>query len=240
MLQFWVFADLLEFPLMLNPVKQNLPTSIGSSIGIILENWIGLLVWLALWKNIMYWGCLMYDLFHITLCHNPDQQFTLSQPFKNTALEIQGCNLLLQTRARRRWAGSSLFTESPFEIPLGYTKCNAKRSWLRSLCSLRRWFYDFLAVCLSLFMARMGVCGLVPLLPPQLRLSRAKWSFNFLLDLSAPRAELHAPWPFALHVKFTTRPPSGRTSIKMYFLSEPHLREIARAKAIALTQLCEV
>ncbi len=91
-----------------------------------------------------------------------------------------------------------------------------------------------LFVCLCSWLGWVSVAWSFFCLLPQLRLSRAKWSFHFLLDSSALRAERQAPWPFALHVKFTTRPPSGRTSIKMYFLSEPHLREIAQGQGDSL------
>lgn len=91
-----------------------------------------------------------------------------------------------------------------------------------------------LFVCLCSRLEWVSVAWPLSCLLSQPRLSRAKWSFHFLSDSSALRAEWWAPWPFALHVKFTARPPLGRTSIKMHFLSEPYLREIAQGRGGSL------
>lgn len=83
-----------------------------------------------------------------------------------------------------------------------------------------------LFVCLCSWLGWVSVPQPPP--SPQPRLSRTKWSFHFLLDSSALRLERWAPWPFALHVKFTVRLLTGKASIIMHFLSDLHLREITQ------------
>lgn len=94
-----------------------------------------------------------------------------------------------------------------------------------------------LFVCLCSRLGWVSVAWPLSCLFPQPRLSRAKWSFHFLLDSSALRAEHWAPWPshcmwssqLTLH---QAEPLSKCTSC----LSATFVR-LPRAKAAALTQI---